>query len=92
MTNSVEYKGYKIEGVGKGKADYYVYTDLCKGCGLCIAKCPMNKNGEQTCLKWSKETGLFQTPAVEPDPSVCIACGTCALVCPDSAIRIGKKQ
>ena len=38
-----EYKGYKIEGVGKGKADYYVYTDLCKGCGLCIAKCPMNK-------------------------------------------------
>ena len=23
-----QYKGYKIEGVGKGKADYYVYTDL----------------------------------------------------------------
>lgn len=53
---------------------------------------PDDKNGEQTCLKWSKETGLFQTPAVEPDPSVCIACGTCALVCPDSAIRIEKKQ
>ena len=34
----LQYKGYKIEGVGKGKADYYVYTDLCKGCGLCIAK------------------------------------------------------
>ena len=51
----------------------------------------MNKNGEQTCLKWSKEVGLFQTPAVEPDPNVCIACGTCALVCPDSAIRIEKK-
>lgn len=42
-----EYKGYKIEGVGKGKADYYVYTDLCKGCGLCIAKCPMNKAGKK---------------------------------------------
>ena len=25
-----EYKGYKIEGVGKGKADYYVYTDFAK--------------------------------------------------------------
>ena len=24
-----QYKGYKIEGVGKGKADYYVYTELC---------------------------------------------------------------
>ena len=52
-----EYKGYKIEGVGKGKADYYVYTDLCKGCGLCIAKCPMNKAGKK-CLQWSKEVGL----------------------------------
>ena len=41
-----QYRGYKIEGVGKGKADYYVYTDLCKGCGLCIAKCPMNKAGK----------------------------------------------
>lgn len=55
-----EYKGYKIEGVGKGKADYYVYTDLCKGCGLCIAKCPMNKAGKK-CLQWSKEVGLYQT-------------------------------
>ena len=62
-----EYKGYKIEGVGKGKADYYVYTDLCKGCGLCIAKCPMNKAGKK-CLQWSKEVGLYQTPAVAPDP------------------------
>ena len=52
-----QYKGYKIEGVGKGKADYYVYTDLCKGCGLCIAKCPMNKAGKK-CLQWSKEVGL----------------------------------
>ena len=53
-----KYHGYKIEGVGKGKADYYVYTDLCKGCGLCIAKCPMNKAGKE-CLTWSKEVGLY---------------------------------
>ena len=81
----LKYNGYKIADVAKGKADYYVYTDLCKGCGLCIAKCP------KKCLHWSKETGLFQTPAVEPTPDVCIACGMCALVCPDSAIRIEKK-
>ena len=85
-----EYKGYKIEGVGKGKADYYVYTDLCKGCGLCIAKCPMNKAGKK-CLQWSKEVGLYQTPAVAPDPEICIACGQCEMTCPDSAIRIEKK-
>ena len=80
-----EYHGYKIEGVGKGKADYYVYTDLCKGCGLCIAKCPMNKAGKK-CLDWSKEVGLYQTPAVAPDPEVCIACGACAANCPVSCI------
>ena len=85
-----EYKGYKIEGVGKRKADYYVYTDLCKGCGLCIAKCPMNKAGKK-CLQWSKEVGLYQTPAVAPDPEICIACGQCEMTCPDSAIRIERK-
>ena len=86
-----KYHGYKIEGVGKGKADYYVYTDLCKGCGLCIAKCPMNKAGKE-CLQWSKEVGLYQTPAVAPNPEICIACGACAMTCPDSAIRIEKRQ
>lgn len=85
MTETLKYNGYKIADVAKGKADYYVYTDLCKGCGLCIAKCP------KKCLHWSKEVGLFQTPAVEPTPDECIACGMCALVCPDSAIRIEKK-
>lgn len=85
MTETLEYKGYKVENVANGKADFYVYTDLCKGCGLCIAKCP------KQCLKWSKEVGLFQTPAVEPAPSACIGCGACSLTCPDSAIRIERK-
>ena len=38
-----------------------------------------------------KEVGLYQTPAVQPDPNICIACGTCALTCPDSAIRVERK-
>lgn len=60
-----QYRGYKIEGVGKGKADYYVYTDLCKGCGLCIAKCPMNKAGKD-CLNWSHKRN--NSEAAPPDP------------------------
>lgn len=90
MTETQEYKGFVVENVAKGKADWYMYTDLCKGCGLCLVKCPMNIKGEK-CLKWSKEVGIYATPAVEPDPSICIGCGTCALVCPDSAIRVEKK-
>ena len=84
-----EYKGITVEGVGKGRANWHIYMDLCKGCGLCLVKCPINKKGED-CLKWSKEVGLYATPAVEPDPEKCIACGTCEMLCPDSAIRIEK--
>ena len=80
-----QYKGYKIENVANGKADWYMFTELCKGCGLCMVKCP------KKCLNWSKEVGLYQTPCVEPNPADCIACGMCALTCPDSAIKIVKK-
>lgn len=85
-TKTKEHKGIKVKDVAKGKADWYCYTDICKGCGLCIVKCP------KQCLHWSKEVGLYQTPAVQPDPELCIACGMCALVCPDSAIRIERKS
>ena len=85
MTKDIQYKGYKIADVAKGKADWYMFTDLCKGCGLCIVKCP------KKCLNWSKEVGLYQTPCVEPNPADCIACGMCALTCPDSAIKVVKK-
>jgi 2-oxoglutarate ferredoxin oxidoreductase subunit delta len=84
MAKDIQYKGYKIADVAKGKADWYMFTDLCKGCGLCIVKCP------KKCLSWSKEVGLYQTPAVAPDPEICIACGACAMTCPDSAIRIER--
>ena len=85
MTKDIQYKGYKVADVAKGKADWYMFTDLCKGCGLCIVKCP------KKCLHWSKEVGLYQTPAVAPDPEICIACGACAMTCPDSAIRIERR-
>ena len=62
MTKDIQYKGYKIADVAKGKADWYMFTDLCKGCGLCMVKCP------KKCLSWSKEVGLYQTPCVEPNP------------------------
>lgn len=90
MGKTLEHKGFKVEGVAKGKSDWFCYTDLCKGCGLCLVKCPINAKGEK-CLQWSKEVGIYQTPAVQPNPELCIGCGTCALICPDSAIRVERK-
>ncbi|MDI6710764.1 MAG: 4Fe-4S binding protein [Bacillota bacterium] len=65
------------------KGVFTVFPGLCKGCGLCIQKCPKNSLG------WSKVLGIYGTPSVEPDEN-CIACGICAAVCPDCAILIGR--
>jgi len=63
------------------------FPDLCKGCGLCIEKCP------KKCLKFSEEIqGFLGTPAVECDVDQCIACGICELNCPDLAIRVEEEK
>lgn len=78
-----EWKVYITES-GKGK--FHLFPGLCKGCGLCIEKCPVDT------ITWSKKLGVYGTPAVEPqqDPA-CIACGICQNVCPDCAIIIEKR-
>ena len=66
---------------------FHLFTNLCKGCGLCKEKCP------KQCLIWAEELGSFGTPAVIPDDAQnCIACGICQQVCPDCAILIQKKK
>lgn len=67
------------------KGNWSVFPQLCKGCGLCIEKCPVK------CITWSKELGVSGTPRVEADMKKCIACGICQMVCPDCAIRVDKK-
>lgn len=90
MSVKYKHKGLVFEGCGrKNEATYYMYTSMCKGCGLCIVKCPVNAQGKK-CLQWSKEVGVYATPAVQPDPELCVACGMCETICPDRAIRIEK--
>lgn len=66
------------------KGIFAIFPGLCKGCGLCIEKCP------KQCLAWSKTLGLYGTPAVQPDKDVCNSCGICSIVCPDAAIAVQK--
>ena len=69
-----------------GKAKFYVFTELCKGCGLCIEKCPKNDIG------WSDCVGIYGAPIVEAGKSEegCIASKNCQTICPECAIRIEK--
>ena len=63
------------------------FTGLCKSCGSCIAKCPVNA------ISWhDKELGQLGDPAIYIDLDKCIGCETCERVCPDHAIEITNKR
>ncbi|MBC7342870.1 MAG: 4Fe-4S dicluster domain-containing protein [Clostridia bacterium] len=70
-----------------GRGIFHLFPALCKGCGLCIEKCPVHTIG------WSKRLGVYGTPAVEPGHGEgCIACKICQMVCPDCAIWVERKD
>lgn len=77
-----EFKSVMTE-CGKGK--FYLFTELCKGCGLCIEKCPKKAIG------WADRLGIYGAPTVEPGHGDdCNACKTCQTICPECAILIEK--
>lgn len=63
------------------------FTGLCKSCGECVMKCPVNA------ISWdTKKLGMLGEPAIMIDLDKCIGCETCERVCPDSAIKITNKR
>ena len=68
--------------MAKGKVSFE--QDLCKGCALCVAACPLkiveldkgmiNKKG--------------YNPATVLQMEKCIGCANCATMCPDCVIEI----
>jgi len=77
---------YKENSFAGEKGTWTVFPGLCKGCGLCIEKCP------KSCLSWSLNLGIYGTPTVQSNMDECIACGICATVCPDCAIAVIKNK
>lgn len=67
------------------KGTHTLFPSLCKGCGLCIIKCP------QEALSWSDLLGAYGNPAVISNDN-CNLCGICQIICPDCAIRVDKKE
>lgn len=61
-----------------------IIPKYCKGCGICIYKCPVKA------LKFGEVLGIYGTPVPEIDLEKCIACGNCFRFCPDSAIKVEK--
>ena len=58
-----------------------ILVDRCKGCGFCIEYCPRDV------LRLSEEFNRkgYHPPEVI-DPSACVNCNLCVMICPDFAI------
>jgi len=63
-----------------------VFLDLCKGCGLCIEKCPTQV------IYWSEKLGFMGTPTVKTKMEGCVVCGLCEAVCPEPALRVIRHE
>ena len=64
-----------------------IYTERCKGCGICASVCPYSAiEMVEEVLAVSE---LEKIEAVAPEN--CIQCGQCELRCPDFAIFVHKE-
>ena len=66
-------------------AKWVINEELCKGCGICIERCPKKVLGVSEHLT---PKGFY--PAKMLDEENCISCGLCARSCPDVAIEVFK--
>ncbi len=60
-----------------------INKSACKGCGICIAMCPVQ------ILSFSEdfnESGVH-FPVIS-DQSACVRCGNCMIYCPDFAMAV----
>lgn len=66
------------------------FDERCKGCELCVSVCPKKIIG----LNKGKINSKGFNPAfiTEQDKEKCIACGNCAIMCPDSVIKVEKVE
>lgn len=60
--------------------------EMCKECDYCFNFCPKKTIFQKS--KISNKKGYFPIEAVKFDD--CIACGICAIVCPEGAITVEK--
>lgn len=65
---------------------WQVNEKLCKGCGICVSRCPMKILGFAEHI-----TPKGVHPAMMKDEDKCTSCAICARSCPDVAITIYKE-
>ncbi|HBB08049.1 MAG TPA: ferredoxin [Bacteroides sp.] len=69
------------------KGAIVVDTERCKGCGLCVAACPV-----KIISLAQKEVNKKGYPFATQTEDKCIGCASCAIVCPDGCISVYKTK
>jgi len=64
---------------------WVINEDLCKGCGICIARCPQKVLGVSDHLS---AKGYHPTKMLNEEK--CTSCALCGRSCPDVAIEVFK--
>ncbi|MDH4210624.1 MAG: 4Fe-4S binding protein [candidate division WOR-3 bacterium] len=65
------------------KAEVFVISERCKGCGICIEVCQAQVLEKST----AANNDGYYLPQIK-DPDACLGCGMCEMLCPDFAIWV----
>ena len=75
---------------GHQKSNYLpqISRETCKGCGLCVERCPMKTLRQEASSEANNKVGKIAVL----DPHRCIGCGVCAYKCPTQSIRLVHRK
>lgn len=73
--------------MAKIKGTIIVDSEHCKGCGVCVASCPLD------ILALSSDVNSKGYPVTQMiNVEACTGCASCAIVCPDSCITVYRQK
>ncbi len=73
--------------MAKIKGSIIVDNERCKGCGVCVASCPLQV------LSLSAEVNGKGYPfAIMVKADQCSGCASCAIICPDNCITVYRQK